>query len=215
LKTSSGGRNGQNTRNGRTSQSGRTSQNGQSGRSGQSVQDTRGGGGSQSFLVGLQRKLAGHDPDDSAIPAPVRRAVKFMLGGALVTVLAGVFTVIATLADPRLINNGKQPTSSALTGDIVQVVLLTLVYCTLWVLMARMNRSGQVWARIVASVLFAISTYSLYSAINSLHSGEYVAVVNIISFVLAVTEWVCGLGAVALLWRSESSAYFKARAARR
>jgi NADH:ubiquinone oxidoreductase subunit K len=138
-----------------------------------------------------------------------------MLGGALITLVAGVFTIIATLADPRLINNGKQPTSGALSGDIVQVVLLSLVYCALWVLMARMNRSGQVWARIVASVLFAISTYSLYAAINSLHAGEYLAVVNIISFILAVAEWVCGLGAVALLWRSESSVYFKARSARR
>lgn len=169
----------------------------------------------QSALAGLEKKLAGREPDDSAVPSPVRKAVRFMLGGALITLVAGVFTIIATLADPRLINNGKQPTSGALSGDIVQVVLLSLVYCALWVLMARMNRSGQVWARIVASVLFAISTYSLYAAINSLHAGEYLAVVNIISFILAVAEWVCGLGAVALLWRSESSVYFKARSARR
>jgi hypothetical protein len=169
----------------------------------------------QSALAVLEKRLVGRDPDDSAIPAPVRRAVKFMLGGAFITLLAGVFTVIATLADPRLINNGKQPTSSALTGDVVQVVLLTLVYSALWVLMARMNRSGAVWARIVASVLFAVSTYSLYSAINSLHSGEYLAVVNIISFVLAIAEWLCGLGAVAMLWRAESTVYFKARSARR
>jgi hypothetical protein len=177
--------------------------------------DGRSDRGGQSALAGLEKRLAGRDPDDSDIPAPVRKAVKFMLGGALVTLLAGVFTVIATVADPRLINNGKQPASGALTGDIVQVVLLTLVYCALWVLMARMNRSGQVWARWVASALFAVSTFSIYSAINSLHSGEYVAVVNIISFILAVAEWICGLGAVALLWRGESGVYFKARAARR
>jgi hypothetical protein len=174
-----------------------------------------GGQGGQTALVGLEKKLTGREPDDSDVPAPVRKAVRFMLGGALVTVVAGIFTVIATIADPRLINNGKQPTSSQLTGDIVQVLVLTLVYAALWVLMARFNRSGAMWARIVASVLFAVSTYSLYSAVNSLHTGEYVAVVNIISFVLAVAEWVCGLGAVALLWRGESSVYFRARAARR
>lgn len=174
-----------------------------------------GGRSGQSVLAGLEKTIAGRDPDDSDIPAPVQKAVRFMLGGALATVVAGVFTIIATLADPRLINNGKQPTSSQLSGDVVQVVVLSLVYCALWVLMARMNRAGQVWARIVASVLFAISTYSLYAAVNSLHSGEYIAVVNIISFVLAVAEWACGLGAVALLWRGESGAYFKARSARR
>lgn len=166
-------------------------------------------------LETLEKRLAGRNPDDSDVPTPVRKAVRFMLGGALVTVVAGVFTVIATLADPRLINNGNQPTSKQLTGDIVQVILLTLVYAALWVLMARMNRSGAVWARIVASALFAISTYSLYAAVNSLHSGEYVAVINIISFALAVAEWACGLGAIALLWRGESSAYFRARSARR
>ena len=182
------------------------------------LKTSSGGQGGQSGHAGLEtleKRLAGRDPDDSDVPAPVRKAVRFMLGGALVTVVAGVFTVIATLADPRLINNGKQPTSSQLTGDIVQVILLTLVYAALWVLMARMNRAGRGWARIVASVLFAISTYSLYAAVNSLHSGEYVAVVNIISFVLAVAEWICGLGAVALLWRGESGVYFKARAVRR
>jgi hypothetical protein len=166
-------------------------------------------------LENLEKKLAGRDPEDSAIPATVRKAVRFMLGGALITLLAGVFTVIATIADPGLINSGKQPATSAVSGDVVQVILLTLVYTALWVLMARMNRSGQVWARIVASVLFAISTYSLYAAINSLHSGEYLAVVNIVSFVLAVGEWVCGLGAIAMLWRADSGAYFRSRSARR
>ena len=97
------------------------------------------------------------------------------------------------ISDPNLINNGKKPTSSALTGDIVEVIILTIVYCALWVLMARMNRSGRVWARIVASVLFAISTISLYSAVNSLHGGETILVVNIISFVLEVAEWVMRL----------------------
>lgn len=171
--------------------------------------------GGQSALASLEKRLAGRDPDDSDVPAQVRKSVRFMLGGALVTVAAGIFTVIATVADPRLINNGNPPKAGELTSDIVQVVLLTLVYAALWVVMARFNRSGAAWARIVASALFAISTYSLYAAVNSLHTGEYLAVVNIISFVLAVAEWICGLGAIALLWRGESSAYIKARSARR
>ena len=170
--------------------------------------------GSQSALAGLEKRLAGREPHDSDVPTPVRQAVRFMLCGALVTVVAGVFTVVATLADPRLITSGNQPTSRQLAGDIVQIILLTLVYAGLWVLMARMNRSGRGWARIVASVLFAVSTYSLYATVKSLHSGEYLAVVNIISFVLAVAEWICGLGAIAMLWRGESSIYFRARSAR-
>lgn len=165
----------------------------------------------QTALAGLEKKLAGRDPDDSVVPSPVRKSVRFMLTGAAVTALSGLFTLIAVLADPSLINSGKQPTSSQLTGYLVQVILLSVVYCVLWVLMARMNRSGQLWARIVATVLFVISTVTLYTTVNSLHGGQTILVVNIVSFVLAVAEWVCGLGAVALLWRSESSAYFRAR----
>jgi hypothetical protein len=179
------------------------------------LKTTSRGGGGQSALVGLETKLIGGAPDDPAVPSPVRKAVRFMLGGAAVTVVAGLFSLITVLSDPNLINNGNKPTSKDLTGDIVQVIVLTLVYSALWVVMARMNRAGQVWARIVASILFAISTYSLYSAVNSLHGGQTILVVNIISFILAVTEWVCGCGAVALLWRSESSVYFKSHAGRR
>jgi hypothetical protein len=168
----------------------------------------------QSALAGLEKTLAGRDPDDSVIPGSVRKAVKFMLGGALVTAVAGLFSLITVISDPDLINSGKKPTSSALTGDIVEVIILTIVYCALWVLMTRMNRSGHVWARIVASVLFAFSTISLYTAVNSLHGGQTILVVNIISFVLEVAEWVCGCGAIALLWRSESSVYFKAHSGR-
>jgi hypothetical protein len=169
----------------------------------------------QSALAGLETKLAGRDPDDSVVPGPVRKAVRFMLGGAAVTAVGGLFSLITVISDPGLINNGNKPTSSALTGDIVEVIILTIVYCALWVLMARMNRSGRVWARIVASALFAFSTISLYSAVNSLHGGQTILVVNIISFVLEVAEWVCGCGAIALLWRSESSLYFKSRSGRR
>jgi hypothetical protein len=172
-------------------------------------------GRGQSALVGLEKRLAGTDPDDSVVPVPVRRAVRFMLGGAAITAVAGLFSLITVISDPNLINSGKKPASSQLTGDIVQVIILTLVYCALWVLMARMNRSGQVWARIVASVLFAVSTFSLYSAVSSLHGGQTILVVNIISFVLSVAEWACGCGAIAMLWRSESSVYFKSHSGRR
>jgi hypothetical protein len=176
-----------------------------------------GGQSGQSTLTGLEKKLTGRVPDDSAIPKPVRKSIRFMLSGAAVTVLSGLFSVIVVLSDPTVINSGKQPTSSQLTGDVVEVVLFTIVYAFLWVLMARFNRAGAMWARIVASALFAISTYDLYTAISSLqNSGEAIIhVYNIISFVLELAEWICGLGAVALLWRSESSVYFRERSARR
>lgn len=171
--------------------------------------------GGQSPLASVEKKLAGREPDDSDVPSPVRNAVRFMLGGALVTALSSLFSIIAVLVSPALLNNGKQPASSQVTGYIVQTVVLTVVFCAFWIVMARMNRAGRTWARVVASALFALSTVSLYTAVNSLHSGDYVRVYDIVSFVLAVLEWICGLGAVALIWRAESSAYYKSRSASR
>jgi len=110
-----------------------------------------------------------------------------------------------------LLNNGKQPTSSQITGYIVQTVVLTFVFCGLWVLMARKNREGRSWARIVASALFALSTISLYTSVDSLRSADYLRVYNVVSLVLAIIEWLVGLGAIALIWRAESGAYFKSR----
>ena len=179
------------------------------------LKTSSGGQDGQTALASLEKRLAGSEPDDSTVPSPVRKSVRFMLGGALVTAVSSLFSIITVIAVPTLINNGKQPTSNQVTGYIVQTVVLTIVFCALWVVMARMNRAGRNWAKIVASALFALSTVSLYTAVNSLHAGDYVRVYSIVSFVLAVLEWICGLGAVALLWRSESSAYFRSRSAAR
>lgn len=65
----------------------------------------------------------------------------------------------------------------------------------------------------MASVLFAFSTISLYTAVDSLRSGDYLRVYNVVSLVLAIVEWLLGLGAIALIWRAESGAYFKSRSA--
>src|ERR1700752_2054544 len=172
--------------------------------------------GGQLALTDLEKKLTGRDPDDAAIPSPVRKSVRFMLGGAAVTLLAGLFSIIVVLSDPPVINSGKQPTSGQLTGSVVTILLYAIVYSFLWVLMARLNRAGRNWARIVASVLFVIATYLLYTTISSLQdSGEVlIHVYNIVSFVLQIAEWICGLGAVALLWRQESGVYFRARSGR-
>jgi hypothetical protein len=171
--------------------------------------------GGQSALSVVEKRLVGSDPNDADVPAPVRKSVKFMLGGALATLVAGLFSIIVTLTDSTAVNSGKPLASSQLTGAVVSVVVFTAVLCSLWVLIARFTRSGHAWARIVATVLFVLDTYELYSGINALHTGEYIDVVNIVSFVLLIAEWICGLGAVALLWRAEAGQYFKNRSTRR
>jgi hypothetical protein len=167
-----------------------------------------------SAFASIEQKLSGGYPDDPRIPVPVRKAGRFMLVGAAITVLICLFQVAVTIIDKNLIDvNGKPPTSSQLAVGILILIVSYAVYITLWILMARFTRAGHNWARIVSSVLFAISTWQLYSTINSLKANVTITVADIIFIVCTVAIWIAGVGAVALLWRSESSAYFKATTA--
>jgi hypothetical protein len=170
-----------------------------------------GDGAVSSALAGLEQRLAGRVPDDAAVPSPVRMAVRLMLTAAAITLVAGLFSVFALLADPQLLfNNGTRPTSSIVSG-----LVSTVISVAIWIVMARMNRAGHWWARIVASALFALATLLVYAGIGSLQGGAVVMTLNIITFVFLVAEWLCGLAALALLWRGESSRYYRQRAADR
>ena len=172
----------------------------------------------QSAITGLERKLVGRDPADSAIPAPVRRAVRFMLGGGAMTLLVAVFWLIVAFADKNALtdSNGKKLSNGQFAGGVVQVFIVEfLIPTVLWVLMARFNRAGATWARIVASVLCAIDTYLSFGLVNSLRSGQTLTVADIVYIVLTLASWVIGVIAIALLWRGESSVYFRERRAAR
>jgi hypothetical protein len=95
-----------------------------------------------------------------------------------------------------------------LAVGIVILIVSYAIYILLWVLMARFNRAGLKWARIVSSVLFAISTWQLYETIDSLHGGEVITAADIIYIVFTIGAWAAGVGAIAMLWRAESTAYF-------
>ena len=171
--------------------------------------------GGQTALAGFEKKLTGNVPDDSDIPGPVRKAVRFMLGGAVVSIVFAVFDVIILLTDRNAIGsiNGKPPTSAQVGGAVVWVLVQYAILTAVWLLMARLNRAGRTWARITGTVLFVISTWQLYQVVNSLRGGEFITVADIIYLILILATWAAGLGAIAMLWRSESSAYFRERSA--
>ena len=172
----------------------------------------------RSALTGLEGKLVGRDPEDSALPAPVRRAVRFMLAGGGMTLLVAVFWLIVAFADKSALtdSSGKKLSGGQFAGGVVQVFIVEfLIPAVLWVLMARFNRAGAIWARIVASVLCAIDTYLSFGLVNSLRDGQTLTVADVVYIVLTLASWVIGVIAIALLWRGESSVYFRARSARR
>jgi hypothetical protein len=181
------------------------------------LKTSSGGQRGQTAFAGLEKKLTGRDPDDSVIPGSVRNAVRFMLAGGLTTAVIGVFLIVVTIADKSALtdSNGKKLSNSQFTSGVIGTIVTYVILVAIWVLMARMNRSGYSWARILASVFCAISTYDAYSLVNSLRGGETITVVGIVYIVGTLVIWVIGVLAIAMLWRSESSAYFKARSAAR
>ena len=173
--------------------------------------------GGQSALAAVEKRLVGSNPDDSDVPAPVRKSVRFMLAGGAVTVLTGAFWTIVILINRNAIISaaGQKLSSSQFAGGVIEeVVFYYLIPAVIWVLMARFNRAGRVWARIVASALCAIDTFGAYSTINSLRGGETLTVESVLLLVVTFASWILGVLAIALLWRNESSVYFRSRSAR-
>ena len=171
----------------------------------------------QTALGSLEKKLAGNVPDDSDVPDPVRKAVRLMLGGGALTVVIGVFLIIATIADKNALTdpNGKKLTGGEFTSSIVSTVIIYLILVMVWVLMARMNRAGRPWARWVATALAVLSTIDAWSIVNGLRGGETLTVLEIVFIVVTLALWIIGAMAAILLWRPESSEYFRSRAAAR
>jgi hypothetical protein len=173
-------------------------------------------GGGTAF-AGIEKKLSGGAPDEPGLPATMRKAVRFMLAGVAITVVFGVFMLIVAIANKNSIDvkTGKPLSSSGVTEDVVGTVVSYIVYALLWLLMARFNRAGQKWARIVASVLFGISTLQLYEIVSSLNGGTIINGAVIVFLLLTIALWAVGAGAIAMLWRSTSSAYFQAQSIKR
>ena len=65
----------------------------------------------------------------------------------------------------------------------------------------RANGQGRSWARIVSSGLFFLATLDLYGVLTQPKT--------LLALVFPVLTWLVGLGAIILLWRKESTAFFK------
>jgi hypothetical protein len=79
-------------------------------------------------------------------------------------------------------------------------VLVGLISIALWLWMARASANGHNYARIVGTVFFGLNTLFLLLSLARPHAS--------LGLVFNVLVWLAGLGAVIMLWRSESGAYF-------
>lgn len=172
--------------------------------------------GGQTALAGLEKKLTGRVPDDSAVPDSMMKGVRLMLAGGAVTALSGLFSLIVLIADKNVLidTNGKRATSGEIVGDVVATFISYAILVTMWILMARFNRAGAKWARILASVFCAVSTWYTYELVNSLKGGDTITWEGIVYLAVSLVSWVVGVLAIACIWRTESTAYYSARSVR-
>ncbi|MGO8885283.1 MAG: hypothetical protein ACLPUO_15130 [Streptosporangiaceae bacterium] len=142
-----------------------------------------------------------------APPQSVLTAVKLMYAGAAVSVL-GLIISLATVGSVKSAIRSADPTYTSSQLHAAEVLIITvavieaLVGVGLWLWMAWANKRGRNWARIVATVLFALNTLGLVLNLARPHT--------IIGTVYSTVLWLIGLSAIILLWRKESSPYFAA-----
>ncbi|WP_028050791.1 hypothetical protein [Cellulomonas sp. URHD0024] len=143
-------------------------------------------------------------------PSSLTRAVQLMYVGAALSLLG----IVVSWATKSQLHDKVAAAGPALTADevdtavtagLVFATVLGLVAVIVWLWMAAANGAGRSWARIVSTVLGALSVVgTLLSLSNS--AGPAIAL-QLVSVVLAVVILV-------LLWRPASSAYYQARSAR-
>ena len=88
---------------------------------------------------------------------------------------------------PKRKQRAYAPIMTSLAG--VETLVSTAILVTLWVLMARFNRAGAKWARIVASFLCAFSTWYTFQLVSSLKGGGPVGWNGIVYLTLSVIVW--------------------------
>jgi hypothetical protein len=140
-------------------------------------------------------------------PDPVLTAVKLMYAGAVVSALSLIVGLVTIGSlHTQLRNSYPKYTSSQLhtveVATVVFIVIFGLIGIGLWVWMAMANKRGGNWARVTATVFFGLNTLSLLAGFAR---PEALA-----SRLVGLLIWLIGLGAIVMLWRAESTAFFKA-----
>jgi len=143
------------------------------------------------------------------IPQSVTRAVQLMYAGAVAS-LIGIVIGLTTTGSLRSAIEKRSPTMTAAhVTDAVHLeigfaIVGGLIGAGLWIWMAQSNKAGKNWARILSTVLFAISTISTLASLagSALAGGG-------VSRIYGILVWLIGLAAIILLWKRSSTDYFK------
>ncbi|MGH3229660.1 MAG: hypothetical protein ACRDOA_13935 [Streptosporangiaceae bacterium] len=146
------------------------------------------------------------EPDRLPAPPPVVNAVKLMYVGAAVSTVSLIISLADISGTKAAIIKAKPSLTAAqvnqLNTFIISLAIVSgVVGVALWLWMARSNNQGKNWARILSTVLFCLATLDLV--------GVFSQPKTLLGLLFPVLTWLVGLGAVFLLWRPESTAFFK------
>jgi hypothetical protein len=143
-------------------------------------------------------------------PAPpsVVNAVKLMYAGAAVTTVSLIISLVDISGTKAAIRKARPTWNSTQVNQFDRFIIITaivsgLIGIALWLWMARANGQGKSWARIVSTILFCLSTLDLIGVLTEPKTA--------LGLVFPLLTWLVGLGAIWLLWRPDSSAFFKAQ----
>jgi hypothetical protein len=146
------------------------------------------------------------EPERLPAPPPVVNAVKLMYVGAAVSTVSLIISLADIGAVKTAIKKAKPSWTAAQVNQydrflITVAIVSGVIGIALWLWMARANNQGRNWARILSTVLFCLATLDLI--------GVFSQPKTVLGLVFPLLTWLVGLGAVLLLWRPESSAFFK------
>jgi hypothetical protein len=141
-------------------------------------------------------------------PAPpsVVNAVKLMYAGAAVTTVSLIISLADIGGTKSAIRKARPTWTAAQVNQFDRFIIITAVVSgvigiALWLWMARANGQGRSWARVVSSILFGLATLDLIGVLTEPKTA--------LGLVFPLLTWLVGLGAIWLLFRPDSTAFFK------
>lgn len=148
-------------------------------------------------------------------PASMSTAVKLMQAGAAISLVSGVSTLfmkdqirdaVTKAAQEKAATSGETVTAANIDAlvnvGLITGVLMGLLGALLWLWMAAANGKGRSWARTVSTVFFVLSILSFLASFAQA-SAMWSQALSLVS--LAV-----GAGAIFMMYKKESSAFYVA-----
>jgi hypothetical protein len=149
-------------------------------------------------------------------PASLRNAVRLMIAGAAIALIGVIITLAFSSKIKSAVTKAAIKANATRRGEgktvltasqihslanitVVFLAVIGIIGVLLWLWMAWANNRGRNWARIVATVLFALDTISLIFEVGRAS----------VSFIFVGLGWLIGLVTIVFLWRKTTTEYIQ------